>query len=330
MSKLQEIFDLHPLTTEDCYTEPSETREKWEILNHYLFVVVHGYRSSDADLLSLTALNILLFQDLVLSIHFHSMKVLDKLVNRIGSLGYAVERKALSTYFLNSYGATLPARSRPLATFKSQTSAATASNPGEFGPNWILHALLDINTDLFLSVVDAIETEAQILDDLVLILGESEKNDLLNRISQSRKRIAVLFRVLSPKKQVFEALATRNLPHVASELKLYMRDALDHLNIMLEKLTFAKEMLLSSQNTYLAQISIEVALSSQKMNSTVNKLTSVATIMLPLTLISGIWGMNVPVPGQESDSLIWFYIIIGTMTMMMVLMLLWFRYVKLI
>jgi len=341
MGKLQEFFDLHPLTTEDCYTEPSETREKWEILNNYLFIVVHGLRSSDSDLLNLTTLNLVLFHDLVLSIHFHSMKVLDKLINRLSSFSaIAADKRGFSTYFLSN----LPSEKKNRFTsinksshsiFKSANSSATASNPGQFGPNWILHALLDINTDLFFSDTGSIETEVQVLDDLVLILGQSEKNDLLLRINNARKRIAVLFRVLSPKKQVFEALSSLDLPHVAPELRLYMRDALDHLNIMLEKLTFAKEMLLSSQSTYLAQISIEVALSSNRMSTTVNKLTSVATIILPLTLISGIWGMNVRVPGQsscnqEEETLVWFYVILGTMVSIFVFTALWFKYAKIL
>eukprot|EP01102_Stenamoeba_stenopodia_P009674 TRINITY_DN2860_c0_g1_i1.p2 TRINITY_DN2860_c0_g1~~TRINITY_DN2860_c0_g1_i1.p2 ORF type:complete len:140 (-),score=30.38 TRINITY_DN2860_c0_g1_i1:602-1021(-) len=61
------------------------------------------------------------------------------------------------------------------AIFRPSTSRATATSLGTFGSNWVLHALLDINVDLFMTAVERIETETQVLDDLVLILGESDQ-----------------------------------------------------------------------------------------------------------------------------------------------------------
>ena len=37
------------------------------------------------------------------------------------------------------------------------------------------------------------------------------------------------------------------------------------------------------------------------------KLTVLGTIVLPMNIITGMWGMNVPVPGQESDNIVWFW-----------------------
>jgi hypothetical protein len=78
----------------------------------------------------------------------------------------------------------------PPPIFTASTSRATSTSPGAFGPTWVLHALLDINVDLFMGAVERVETEIQVLDDLVLILGESDQSDLLRRLGAGRKRIA--------------------------------------------------------------------------------------------------------------------------------------------
>jgi len=56
----------------------------------------------------------------------------------------------------------------------------------------------------------------------------------------------------------------------------------------------------------LARISLELTKASNEMSGAMKKLSAVATLLLPLTLIAGLWGMNVPVPGHDSDSLYWF------------------------
>jgi magnesium transporter len=46
---------------------------------------------------------------------------------------------------------------------------------------------------------------------------------------------------------------------------------------------------------------------SEKSADILGKLTVVGTIVLPMNIICGMWGMNVKVPGQEVDNLIWFW-----------------------
>lgn len=355
MTNLQEIFDLHPLTVEDCCLKPNEAQEKWESFENYLFIVANGYKTKETDITNLTNLNLIVFANLIISVHSTGMEAIERITDRINTLNKMEkqsERKKSRWFsatnfhkmeFTNS-SASFSNLATPLSTsgtsttttaiFRPSTSRATATSLGAFGSNWILHALLDINVDLFMTAVERIETETQVLDDLVLILGESDQSDLLRRIGAGRKRIAVLYRVLSPKKAVFEALTTRDLMLITPEVKIYLRDALDHVNIMIEKLNFTKEMLLSAHSNYLAQVSIEVAQMSNKMNNMVNKLSSIATIVLPLTLISGIWGMNVPVPGQATglnqDDYSWFFGICATMGIIFVVMVIWFRCARLL
>jgi len=53
--------------------------------------------------------------------------------------------------------------------------------------------------------------------------------------------------------------------------------------------------------------------------------SAVATLFMPLTLASGIWGMNVEVPWQNTKGLAPFFGILGTMVLVLVTMLVFFR-----
>jgi magnesium transporter len=53
---------------------------------------------------------------------------------------------------------------------------------------------------------------------------------------------------------------------------------------------------------------------SEQTSDVLNKLTVLGTIVLPLNIICGMWGMNVKVPGQEIDNLWWFWGIVAGMT----------------
>ena len=67
------------------------------------------------------------------------------------------------------------------------------------------------------------------------------------------------------------------------------------------------EMILSrSHSNYLAQISIEMTDANNQINDVLSKLTALGTIIVPLNVITGLWGMNVQVPGQKVDNLNWF------------------------
>ena len=68
-----------------------------------------------------------------------------------------------------------------------------------------------------------------------------------------------------------------------------------------------------AHSNYLAQISIEITQASNRTSDIVMKMTAVASILVPLNVVTGLWGMNVHVPGQNQDSLAWFFGIVTGM-----------------
>lgn len=87
---------------------------------------------------------------------------------------------------------------------------------------------------------------------------------------------------------------------------------------MMSNLAHFEKMLSRSHANYLAQLSVDSIQANNRANEVLGKITTIATILVPLNLICGLFGMNVPVPGQESETLYWFFGILGSICVFVV------------
>ncbi|KAG0078145.1 CorA metal ion transporter [Podila epicladia] len=103
--------------------------------------------------------------------------------------------------------------------------------------------------------------------------------------------------------------------HRDGEMLLYLGDILDHVLTMIQSLSSYEKILARSHSNYLAQISLEINQLSNKTNSVVGTLTFFASLIVPMTFIAGLWGMNIHVPGDGNDEagLHWWWGILGFM-----------------
>jgi magnesium transporter len=94
-----------------------------------------------------------------------------------------------------------------------------------------------------------------------------------------------------------------------SDIGLYLSDIQDHLITMTQNLNHYEKILSRSHSNYLAQISIEMTDANNQINDVLSKLTALGTVLMyvdclfadnsPMNLVTGLWGMNVHVPGQD-------------------------------
>ena len=68
---------------------------------------------------------------------------------------------------------------------------------------------------------------------------------------------------------------------------------------MTQNLNHYEKILSRSHSNYLAQISIEMTDANNQINDVLSKLTALGTVLIPMNLVTGLWGMNVTVPGQD-------------------------------
>ncbi|OSD04508.1 cora-domain-containing protein [Trametes coccinea BRFM310] len=277
MKLLSKVFSIHPLTTEDIQME--ETREKIELFRNYYLVC---FRSFDQDQYSPTYLEplnmyIIVFRDGILSFHFRPTPHPQNVRRRI---------KQLKDYI-------------------SVTS------------DWISYALIDDITDAFGPLIQSIEYEVDSIDELVLILKEAEQSDMLRRIGSCRKKVMGLLRLMGNKADVVKGLAKRCNENwrvaPTSDIGLYLSDIQDHLITMTQNLNHYEKILSRSHSNYLAQISIEMTDANNQINDVLSKLTALGTVLIPMNLVTGLWGMNVHVPGQDVENLKWFGSIVAVL-----------------
>ena len=161
------------------------------------------------------------------------------------------------------------------------------------------------------------------------IIGWKKKGDMLRRIGECRKRVMSIVRLLGSKADVIKGFSKRcnEQWEVAprSEIGMYLGDIQDHIITMVSSLNHYEKLLSRSHSNYLAQINIDMTKVNNDMNDVLGKITILGTVVLPMNIITGLWGMNVLVPGQETESLVWF---ISITTIMVVLAYIAYVYTK--
>ncbi|KAF1806306.1 hypothetical protein FB192DRAFT_1419306 [Mucor lusitanicus] len=292
MKQLQRIFHIHPLTAEDITTE--EPREKCEALNDYYFICFRTFESdaTSPNYLQPIGIYILIFQGFILTFHF---------------------------------GASTPHSANVRKRMMHLKDCLTVT------PDWICYGLLDDIIDTFVPLIRAIEFEVDSIDELVLILKESEQSDMLRRIGYCRKKMMSLLRLLVAKSDVIKTLIKRGGEHASSsssphksshrnnkrptvshDVAIYLGDIQDHVVAMLQSLNHYEKISSRSHSNYLAQISIEMTQTNNEINDVLSKLTALGSVLVPMNLVTGMWGMNVKVPGQFQDDLTWFFCIMAS------------------
>lgn len=154
------------------------------------------------------------------------------------------------------------------------------------------------------------------------IIEWKRKGDMLKRIGETRKRVMSLLRLLGSKADVIKGFAKRcnEQWEIAprSEIGMYLGDIQDHIVTMVQSLNHYEKLLARSHSNYLAQINIDMTRVNNDMNDVLGKITILGTVVLPMNVITGLWGMNVIVPGQSYDGVMWFWGLVSFMMLIAV------------
>jgi magnesium transporter len=145
-----------------------------------------------------------------------------------------------------------------------------------------LYALLDELVRDFDPVADELGLAIDALEPQAL-RGRDET--VLHRILDLKRRAATLFRVLRPQRDVIGTLARGEFPLVSKKARLYFRDVYDHCVRLHDLLEGYRDSIASLRDAYLASV-------NNRMNRTMQTLAAVTTVLLPLTVVTGVYGMN--------------------------------------
>ncbi len=188
------------------------------------------------------------------------------------------------------------------------------------GSGRLLYHLIDAMVDNYITIIHNLSEKAEALEDAVLA---GDKPDLVNHILCLRRNVMTMRKVLLPQTELIYRFAHGKIPFVRPEEIIYFRDIHDHLIRISDLVENLRDMGKSLLDVYHSSLSF-------KLNDVMKILTVIATIMMPLTLISGIGGMNVLFPFDLRESMLGFWILIAVMVLSGSALLYWFRKIKLL
>ncbi|MBY0273701.1 magnesium/cobalt transporter CorA [Candidatus Binatia bacterium] len=175
------------------------------------------------------------------------------------------------------------------------------------GPVELLHRIVDAMVDNYLPEVEKLSDRLEQLEHRVF---DEPNENLVKPILDLKRDVGSLRRVLLPQRDVVGRLARREFAVITEQLSYRFRDVYDHLVRLTDESMLFHDRLSSLLDAHLTSV-------STRLNQVMKVLTVIATIFMPLTVLTGMWGMNVPLPvfpGSEGMQFWWIVALMGVTT----------------
>jgi magnesium transporter len=156
------------------------------------------------------------------------------------------------------------------------------SGPFDRGPDYLFHLVLDNTVDEYAPVLDYIDDALEHLETAVL---QRPRPPLFQKMLRLKREIIVLRKTLIHEREVLVRLARGEFQLVDERETAYYRNVYDHLVRFTELIESSRDMAGDLLQSYLAS-------TSNRLNEIMKVLTMISTIVLPMTLVAGIYGMN--------------------------------------
>ncbi len=168
------------------------------------------------------------------------------------------------------------------------------------GTGFLLYRILDRLVDYCLPILNKLGDRIERVEDEIF---SDSKRGTVRAISILRRDIISFRRIIWPMRAVIGNLEPKVRRFAKKDLAVYFGDMVDHLDRIWDGLDEYKEIIEGLSDTH-------DSLASNRTNEVVRILTIIATVMLPITVVASIYGMNIPLPFQDSDySLLFVFLI---------------------
>lgn len=150
------------------------------------------------------------------------------------------------------------------------------------GVGFLVYTIMDSIVDEYFPLLDQIDDLIEAQEDRVF---HEAPNKILDDIFTLKKDLLYLRKLLAPKRDIFNIISRRDQPLFPPQTQLYLRDVHDHLIRVLEQVDIQREMTVGLLDAYLSTV-------TNRTNAVMTTLTVVATVLMALGFIAGIYGMN--------------------------------------
>jgi magnesium transporter len=173
------------------------------------------------------------------------------------------------------------------------------------GPGYLLYKIVDDCVDAAFPMLRKMGNKLERLEDEIFEHGAS--SEVVRDLSNVKQEIITFRTIVRPQRVALKDLETTKR-YVPEGLEIYFDDINDASERVWDMLENFKEVVEALDST-------NEALISHRINDTFRVLTAISVIVLPLTLIASVFGMNVRVPGEESITGFW--VVVGAMLLVL-------------
>ena len=183
------------------------------------------------------------------------------------------------------------------------------------GPVALFHRIVDAIVEDYRPEVEEL---ANRLDELEGEVFENPRQELVREILEEKRDVASLRRIILPQRDLIGRLARRDFVDISTEMSFRFRDVYDQLVRIADDALIFQDRISGILEAHLSSV-------NNRLNAVMKVLTVVSVIFMPLTLLAGLYGMNVPLPhfaGGEGSQFWW---ICGICIVVSLAMLVFFR-----
>jgi magnesium transporter len=152
----------------------------------------------------------------------------------------------------------------------------------ERGTDFVLYAIVDAMVDAHFPLIEQIE---EAVDDLQDRIFENAESTHLDELLHLKRDVNVLRRHSLPQRELLNQISRGDARFVQREHLIYFRDVYDHMHRISETIDVDRDLMTGTMDAYLSVV-------ANRTNDIMKVLTIFSAIMLPLSLIAGIYGMN--------------------------------------
>lgn len=181
------------------------------------------------------------------------------------------------------------------------------------GPDYLAYSLIDAIVDHYFVLLEKLEDEIEMLEDSIT----RPTSGTIKATHHLKREIIMLRRSIWPLREVIGGMMRSGSSLIKKSTAIYLRDVYDHTIQIMDTIEAFRDILYGMLEVHLASI-------SNKMNEIMKVLTIIGTIFIPLTFITGVYGMNF----KFMPALQWKYgypAVMGGMVIIIIFMLFYFR-----
>ncbi|ODQ82672.1 hypothetical protein BABINDRAFT_159203 [Babjeviella inositovora NRRL Y-12698] len=325
MRMLTTAFGIHPLTAEDIRMQ--EPREKVELFKNYYFVSFHTFENDreSEDFLDLIKVYVVVFREGILSFHFAPISHAANVRRRVRHLRNYVEVSAdwicyaLVDDITDSFAPAITSIEYEADAIEDSVFARELDFPS------MLMRIGDARRRV-MALMRLLMNKADVIKMFAKRCQEHDSNSPTRHLATAKPSDTHLgdFLTSNPAPLGNSDTASVHLSSPANstrpsgDIALYLDDIQDHIVTMYQNLLAYEKIFSRSHSNYLAQLQAFSLNSNNRINEMLSKVTVLGTIFVPLNVVTGLFGMNVTVPGEAQGNVKWFFGILGIMVLFVI------------